>query len=170
MERLRNTRINPRTQATEPLPLKTRFISLQSFGLVTSMQQVAKVTSLAHAAAAASEDPSEGPRVSCGENPGQTREDCCWPEGWRLPPSSGVPPASAASCTGAKGCCGRSRSPGGEGGGGEGDTEGRELEKLLPPRWMGVGGKEPNDLAAHRSLSHGCYKAGGGGTRNDRLR
>lgn len=31
---------------------------------------VAKVTSLAHAAA--SEDPTEGPRVSCGENPGQT--------------------------------------------------------------------------------------------------
>jgi hypothetical protein len=34
------------------------------------MQQVTKVTSLAHAAA--SEDPTEGPRVSCGENPGQT--------------------------------------------------------------------------------------------------
>lgn len=31
---------------------------------------VAKVTSLANAAA--SEDPTEGPRVSCGENPGQT--------------------------------------------------------------------------------------------------
>lgn len=62
---------NHRTQTAEPLSLQTRiFLSAQSSGLIASMQQVTKVTSLAHAAA--SEDPTEGPRVSCGENPGQT--------------------------------------------------------------------------------------------------
>lgn len=33
-------------------------------------------------------------------------------------------------------------------------VEGREPEKLLPTRWMGVGEKEPNDLAVQKSLSH----------------
>lgn len=50
---------NPRTQTAEPLSLQTRIsLSAQSSGLIASMQQVTKVTSLAHAAA--SEDPTEG--------------------------------------------------------------------------------------------------------------
>jgi hypothetical protein len=48
-------------------------------------------------------------------------------------------------------------------------VEGRELERLRPPRWMGVGEKEPNDLAVQKSLSQGCHRAGAGAG-NDRLR
>lgn len=82
--------------------------------------------------------------------PSQTLQGCCWPEGWPPPSSSSVPPASAAaSAAGSTEPKAAAEA-----------VEGRELEKPLPPRWMGVGEKEPNDLAVQKSLSHGCHKAG----------